>query len=272
MGVWTGSASWRESRSSASPGSSSASPPPRAAPGVAVAGPERPAGTRRPARRTYGAPAAALGVAPRRGGRRSTPSVGRYRRARRRLRRQAVLPVLRAVRRRTTWASTSRQPGGRPRRVDRGAAGRGRVVRRRALHAGARALRRSRAGRARAPARRRRRAAACSLSTHGVQVYHPAPHDLWRWTHAGLERLFLTNGTGRALAFGPAAGTAATPRALARRSTSTCLLPRARRAARARSSSARCSALGERGRRARRVLREPGPGSLHANYHVTAVA
>jgi SAM-dependent methyltransferase len=27
-------------------------------------------------------------------------------------------------------------------------------------------------------------------STHGVQVYHPSPVDLWRWTHAGLERLF----------------------------------------------------------------------------------
>ena len=27
-------------------------------------------------------------------------------------------------------------------------------------------------------------------STHGVMVYHPSPNDLWRWTHAGLERLF----------------------------------------------------------------------------------
>ena len=25
-------------------------------------------------------------------------------------------------------------------------------------------------------------------STHGVQVYHPAPVDLWRWTHTGLDR------------------------------------------------------------------------------------
>ena len=27
-------------------------------------------------------------------------------------------------------------------------------------------------------------------STHGVQVYHPSPEDYWRWTHAGLRRLF----------------------------------------------------------------------------------
>src|SRR5581483_6226449 len=31
-------------------------------------------------------------------------------------------------------------------------------------------------------------------STHGVQVYHPAPVDHWRWTHTGLELLFLRNG------------------------------------------------------------------------------
>ncbi|RPH55393.1 MAG: methyltransferase domain-containing protein, partial [Acidobacteria bacterium] len=30
-------------------------------------------------------------------------------------------------------------------------------------------------------------------STHGVQVYHPSPTDYWRWTHAGLERLFRQN-------------------------------------------------------------------------------
>ena len=25
-------------------------------------------------------------------------------------------------------------------------------------------------------------------STHGVQVYHPSPHDYWRWTHEGLAQ------------------------------------------------------------------------------------
>ena len=32
------------------------------------------------------------------------------------------------------------------------------------------------------------------LSTHGAMVYHPNPVDLWRWTGAGLERLFTVNG------------------------------------------------------------------------------
>ena len=32
------------------------------------------------------------------------------------------------------------------------------------------------------------------LSTHGAMVYHPSPVDLWRWTHAGLERLFGASG------------------------------------------------------------------------------
>jgi SAM-dependent methyltransferase len=27
-------------------------------------------------------------------------------------------------------------------------------------------------------------------STHGVQYYHANPNDYWRWTHAGLRRLF----------------------------------------------------------------------------------
>ena len=41
-------------------------------------------------------------------------------------------------------------------------------------------------------------------------VYHPAPHDLWRWTRQGLERLFLTNGTWSSVSVRPAAGTATT--------------------------------------------------------------
>ena len=32
------------------------------------------------------------------------------------------------------------------------------------------------------------------LATHGTMVYHPNPVDLWRWTGAGLERLFRENG------------------------------------------------------------------------------
>jgi len=46
-------------------------------------------------------------------------------------------------------------------------------------------------------------------STHGTQVYHPSPVDYWRWTHAGLERLFLTNGEWRSVTVTPGAGTGA---------------------------------------------------------------
>jgi SAM-dependent methyltransferase len=45
-------------------------------------------------------------------------------------------------------------------------------------------------------------------STHGVQVYHPAPEDHWRWTHSGLELLFLRNGPWGSVRVRPAGGTA----------------------------------------------------------------
>ena len=44
-------------------------------------------------------------------------------------------------------------------------------------------------------------------STHGVQVYHPSPQDLWRWTHEGLRRLFET-AEWSSLAVQPNAGSA----------------------------------------------------------------
>jgi SAM-dependent methyltransferase len=30
------------------------------------------------------------------------------------------------------------------------------------------------------------------MSTHGIAPHHPNPNDYWRWTKAGLERLFIT--------------------------------------------------------------------------------
>src|SRR6516225_3796395 len=45
-------------------------------------------------------------------------------------------------------------------------------------------------------------------STHGVQVYHPAPVDHWRWTHTGLELLFLRNAAWESVTVEPAGGTA----------------------------------------------------------------
>ncbi|MGI8421119.1 MAG: class I SAM-dependent methyltransferase, partial [Gaiellaceae bacterium] len=46
-------------------------------------------------------------------------------------------------------------------------------------------------------------------STHGVQVYHPSPVDLWRWTHAGLERLFTQSAGWSTVTVRPSSGTTA---------------------------------------------------------------
>lgn len=39
--------------------------------------------------------------------------------------------------------------------------------------------------------------------------YHPSPTDYWRWTHAGLEKLFLENGAWTSVTVTPASGTTA---------------------------------------------------------------
>ena len=106
-------------------------------------------------------------------------------------------------------------------------------------------------------------------STHGVQVYHPSPADYWRWTHAGLEKVFRENGDWAALTVAPGSGTAAcvgmvlavyvelatkrTPLAPAGRGT-----------------VAGLNRVGEAIDRRWARLRSPGPGTLHANYHVSA--
>jgi SAM-dependent methyltransferase len=106
-------------------------------------------------------------------------------------------------------------------------------------------------------------------STHGVQVYHPAPDDLWRWTHTGLERLFRANGDWAGVTVRPASGTAATLGMLI--AIYADLL--ARRVHAPAVGRALVAAINRTGaaidaRSAR--LREPGPGTLHANYHVLA--
>ncbi len=103
-------------------------------------------------------------------------------------------------------------------------------------------------------------------STHGTQVYHPSPQDYWRWTHAGLTRLFEEQAEWQSVEVSPGAGTATTLAMLlgtyveiALRRTPLAkppvwLLNRLGAALDARASS----------------LREPVPGSLIANFHVVA--
>jgi SAM-dependent methyltransferase len=106
-------------------------------------------------------------------------------------------------------------------------------------------------------------------STHGTQVYHPSPADHWRWTHTGLERLFAANGDWRSVTVTPGAGTAACLGMLL----ATYIDLAAQRAHAVwagelvnRAVNRAAAALDRRSPQ----LREAGPGSLIANFHVTA--
>jgi SAM-dependent methyltransferase len=46
------------------------------------------------------------------------------------------------------------------------------------------------------------------VSTHGVKPYYPHPYDYWRWTHAGLVRLFSGAGSWRTIEVYPNGGNA----------------------------------------------------------------
>jgi SAM-dependent methyltransferase len=107
-------------------------------------------------------------------------------------------------------------------------------------------------------------------STHGVMVYHPSPNDLWRWTHVGLARLFEQNGAWSDVAVRPGAGTVACLGMLI--ATYIDLVAQRLHAIPAGQVvvSGVNSAAAALDRRSK-LLREPVPGSLIANYHVTAV-
>lgn len=107
------------------------------------------------------------------------------------------------------------------------------------------------------------------LTTHGTMVYHPNPVDLWRWTHAGLERLFVDAGEWASVRVTPASGSTACVAMLV----SIYLDHVLRRAHLAALSRPLVSGLNRTaGALDRRVdlLREPRPGTIAANYHVVA--
>jgi SAM-dependent methyltransferase len=106
-------------------------------------------------------------------------------------------------------------------------------------------------------------------STHGVQVYHPAPDDLWRWTHAGLERLFAQNGDWRSVDVLPGSGTAACIGMLLAHYIDL-LAARARVRRPAEAIVALVNAAAEAIDGASPQLTRPGPGTIFANYHVVA--
>jgi SAM-dependent methyltransferase len=106
-------------------------------------------------------------------------------------------------------------------------------------------------------------------STHGVQVYHPSPHDYWRWTHEGLARLFESSATWEHVDVVPGAGTAASLAMLL----ATFVEIGCKRAHAAGLARGPVWALNRGGSALDRrvaMLREPVPGALFANLHVTA--
>jgi SAM-dependent methyltransferase len=105
------------------------------------------------------------------------------------------------------------------------------------------------------------------LSTHGIYPFHPNPDDLWRWTHQGLERVFLTNGEWTSVSVQAGAGTASTVAMLVAH-----VLDLACKRAHARPAALPLIAgLNAAGRTLDGLVPPLAPGTLHANYHVEAV-
>jgi SAM-dependent methyltransferase len=107
------------------------------------------------------------------------------------------------------------------------------------------------------------------LSTHGAMVYHPNPVDLWRWTGAGLERLFTENGDWASVTVSAGSGTASSLAML-----NAIYLEHVLRRTPLRVVRGPVVGLLNRAARAldRRVpaLRDERPGTIAANYHVVA--
>ena len=99
-----------------------------------------------------------------------------------------------------------------------------------------------------------------------MQVYHPSPQDYWRWTHAGLRRLFEEGADWGSVDVAPAVGTASTLAMLL----GTYVEIGLRRTAVARGPVWLLNRAGAALDARVRSLREPVPGSLTANFHVVA--
>jgi SAM-dependent methyltransferase len=109
------------------------------------------------------------------------------------------------------------------------------------------------------------------VSTHGVMAYHPSPTDYWRWTHAGLEKLFVENGDWESVRVTPASGTTACLGMIAAIYLDLAF-HRLRIRAAARPLIAGINTVAGTIDRHSSSLREPGPGTLFANFHVVAEA
>jgi hypothetical protein len=100
--------------------------------------------------------------------------------------------------------------------------------------------------------------------------YHPSPTDYWRWTHAGLEKLFVDNGTWASVSVTPASGTTACVAMIISLNVSLALR-RMRLGASARPFVAALNGIAERvDNRSSRLRTPTQAGTLFANFHVVA--
>jgi SAM-dependent methyltransferase len=106
-------------------------------------------------------------------------------------------------------------------------------------------------------------------STHGVMAYHPSPTDYWRWTHAGLEKLFRDNGAWASVKVTPASGTTACLAMLISMYLDL-MFRRVRLGFAARPLVAAINTVASTIDGCSARLREPGAGTLFANFHVVA--
>ncbi len=108
-------------------------------------------------------------------------------------------------------------------------------------------------------------------STHGVYVYHPSPHDRWRWTHEGLAELFRANAEWSAVTVEPSSGTTACVAMIVGFYVDL-VCKRLRLRALGRPPIAALNRAAAAIDRRVPALHEPIPGALFANFHVTAEA
>jgi SAM-dependent methyltransferase len=107
-------------------------------------------------------------------------------------------------------------------------------------------------------------------STHGVMSYHPSPTDYWRWTHAGLAKLFTDNGTWASVKVTPGSGTTACVGMIISMNLDL-FFRRAHGGLIARPLVTAINRVAEAVDSHSARLREPAqPGTLFANFHVVA--
>jgi SAM-dependent methyltransferase len=107
-------------------------------------------------------------------------------------------------------------------------------------------------------------------STHGVMSYHPSPTDYWRWTHAGLAKLFTDNGTWASVKVTPGSGTTACVGMIISMNLDL-FFRRVHAGSIARSLVTAINRVAEAVDSHSARLREPAqPGTLFANFHVVA--